>query len=248
MKGTFFSKPLEWSIETQGESWPQGGQIKGLLKVKNHGTETVTLEKSGVALAYAEIKKVHAKTDGTFKPEVEKTIEASEIGPGQTLELAFDLTLPENCPVSDKRSSYYLTYGKNLIENHLMLKIEPKALYGKVIGLLDTFQRFKLKEYKGTKAGIEYKLLPPTSRDYANVESLSLGLAMKAEVLLLTFEFQVKKLDTASVTTKINKETMKIKRELTPKEYSLGRDMINQDQLLKMLDGVLTEVRMNNVY
>lgn len=248
MKGTFFSKPLEWNIETQGESWQQGSTISGLLKLKNHGAESVSFDKVGVGLAFADIKKIHAKTEGALKLEVGSELPLKTLSPGGTFDFPFSLALPENCPVSDKKSSFFLTYGRDLTEGHLQLKIEPKVLYQRIIGLMDTFFRFKLKEMKGSKAGVEYKLIPPTARDMANLEGLNLSFSMKDEVLHLSFEFQVKKLDTGSVTTKINKDTVKIKKEITKKEYSLGKDMINQDQLLKILESVLAEVKMKSVF
>ena len=201
-----------------------------------------------MALAYAEIKKVHAKTGGILKPQVQQSFGPKGLAAGAELELPFSLTLPENCPITDKKSSYFLTYGRELSESHLMLKIEPKALFSKVIGLLDTFHRFKLKDMKGTKHGVEYKLIPPSSREMASLENMNLAMQMQGEQLALSFEFQGKKLDTSAVTTKVNKETVKIKRELSPKDYSLGRDMLNQDQLLKVLEEVLNEVKMKNVF
>jgi uncharacterized protein YxjI len=116
------------------------------------------------------------------------------------------------------------------------------------VGLLDTFQRFKLKEFKGTKNGVEYKLIPPTSRDMANLDGLLLSMEMEGDTLNLTFEFQVKKLDTSGVTNSIKKETAKIKKSLLPKEYLLGRDMIHQDALLKMFESVIGEVKIKNAF
>lgn len=248
MKGTFFNKPLEWNIETDKESWTQGEPVRGTLRVKNHGTEPVTLNDAGAALAYAEIKKVHAKTDGAMKFDVKNIFSQALLNAGESKELTFDLTLPANCAVTDKKASYYLTYGQNHAENFLMLKVEPRALFGKVIGLLDTFYRFKLKEFKAAKYGVEYKLLPPTSRDMANLESLNLGLSLDGENLRMDYEFQVRKLDTGAVTTKINKVGIKIQKILTPREYSLGRDMINQDTLLKSIEAVLNEVKLKSVF
>jgi hypothetical protein len=71
---------------------------------------------------------------------------------------------------------------------------------------------------------------------------------MQEQNLTMKFEFQVKKLDTSGVTNKINKEAVTVEKILTPKEYSLGRDMINQDQLLKTIEAALSEVKMNNVF
>jgi hypothetical protein len=129
-----------------------------------------------------------------------------------------------------------------------MLQIAPKALYSKIVGLMDTFQRFKVKEIKAVKKGVEYKLLPPTSRDMANIETLLLTFSMSDDHLKMKFDFQVKKLDTSSITTKVNKESVSLEKTLSPKEYSLGRDMIHQDGLLKVVEGVLSEVKLKAVF
>jgi len=247
MKGTFFNRPLEWNIETQGESWGQGDTVLGSLKVKNHGLENIELGESGVGVAHADIKKIHART-ANLKFDVKASFEKNTIAPGECLELHFSLALGPNCPVTDKKASYYLTYGRGLSENQLQLKVEPKILFTKIIGLMDTFHRFKVKEYKSGKQGVEYKLIPPTSREMANLESLALTFSMIEDKLHLAFDFQVKKLDTSSITTKVNKMSINIKKELLPREYSLGTDMINQDQLLKALESVINEVKLKSVF
>lgn len=248
MKATFFNKPLEWNIETQNESWQQGSTLEGKVLVKNHGTEAVDLSGAGVGLAHAEIKKVHAKTPGALKKESESLLEHKSLAPGEAVEMNFSLPLSENCSISDKKSTYFLIYGRDLAENHLQLRIEPRSLFTKIVGLLDTFERFKIKEMKGHKNGVEYKLLPPSSREMANLDSLSLVLSMDGETLKLHLDFAVKKLDTAGATNKINKASVKVKRDLTPRQYSLGRDMINQEELLKTFKEVLSEVKMNDVF
>lgn len=248
MKGTFFSKPLEWNIETDKESWQQGDTLKGTLTVKNHGTEIVDLAGSGVGVAVAELKKVQTRAEGALKPLQTFEFSGKNLNPGAEEKLEFSFDIGPNAPVTDKKSSFYLTYGKNFIESQLQVKVEPKALYQKIVGLLDTFHRFKVKEYKASKKGVEYKLLPPISREMANVEAMALTFSMESDALTMKFEFQVKRLDTSSVTNKINKETLSIEKTLSPKEYSLGRDMINQDTLLKNIEAVLSEVKMKNVF
>lgn len=248
MKGTFFNKPLEWNIETIGESWQQGSHIKGTLKVKNHGAEAVSLTNAGVGLSHADIKKVHSRAEGALKPLQTVTFQEPELKPGAEALLDFSFEVGPNSPVTDKKTSYYLGFGRDFQESNLQTKIEPKALYSKIVGLLDTFHRFKLKEFKANKKGVEFKLLPPTSREMANVESLLLTFSMEDETLHMRFEFQVKRLDTSSVTTKINKENLTIEKSLFPKEYSLGRDMINQDQLLKTVETVLKDVKLKAVF
>jgi hypothetical protein len=248
MKGTFFSKPLEWNIETVGEAWQQGEIMKGVLRVKNHGLEKANLAQAGVALAHAEIKKVHSRTEGALKLEKTFSFTESQLAAGAEAQLDFTFSIDSNSPVTDKKASYYLCFGKSFNEAQLQVKIEPKMLFVKIVGLLDTFYRFKQKEFKAVKKGVEFKLLPPTSRDMANIESLLLTFSMQEEMLNLKFDFQVKRLDTTHPTTKINKESVTIDKQLAPKEYSLGRDLINQDQLLKAVDEILSEVKMKAVF
>ncbi len=248
MKGTFFNKPLEWNIETVGETWQQGDVLCGTLRVKNHGTEAAELKGSGVALGVADIKKIQSRTEGALKPEQTLAFSSEVLNPGATTELPFKFPIGANSPVTDKRASYYLSFGKNCSDAQLQVRIDPNHLFTKVLGLMDTFHRFKVKDYKAAKKGVEYKLLPPSSREMANVETLLLTFSMVGENLRLKFDFQVKKLDTSSVTTKVNKESVGIERELTPREHSLGKGMINQDQLLKNIEAVLSEVKLKNVF
>lgn len=248
MKGTFFNKPLEWNIETTGESWRQGDELKGFLKVKNHGTEKIPLNDSGVGLALAEIKKVQSRIEGALKPSVKISFENQELLAGKEIVLPFSFSLGSNAAITDKKASFYLCYGNGFTEAQLQVKVEPKELFQKVTGLLDTFYRFKLKEYKANKKGVEFKFLPPSSREMANIDSLQLTYFMEEENLGMRFEFQVKKLDTSSVTTKLNKETVVIERILPSKDYSFGRGMINQDKLLKTLEEVIGEVKIKAVY
>jgi hypothetical protein len=248
MKGTYFKKPLEWNIETIGESWHQGDVLKGALKVKNHGPDKVSLTEAGVALAYAEIKKVQSRTSGVLETDTKIGFSEKEIKPGEELVLDFSFEFSTNGPVTDKKSCYYLAYGIGFTETQLQVRVEPKELFLKTVGLLDTFHRFKLKDYKTTKKGVEFKLLPPGSRELANIESLLLIFAMEEENLIMKFDFQVKRLDTAAPTTKISKESVLVEKSLLQKEYSLGKGMLNQDGLLKKIEEALLEVKMKAVF
>lgn len=248
MKGTFFSKPLEWNIQTIGETWQQGEMLKGILWVKNHGNQNESLIETGVVLAHADIKKIHSRTEGALKTESKATFKEIELLPGEEAKIEFSFLIGPNGAVTDKKASYYLGFGKKYSESQLQVKVIPKELYTKIVSLLDTFHRFKLKEYKATKKGVEFKLLPPTSREMANIESVFLIFSMVNDDLMIQYNFQVKKLDTSSITTKINKESITLEQMLSPKEYSLGRDMINQDQLLRSLESVISEVKLKSVF
>jgi hypothetical protein len=248
MKGTFFNKPLEWNIETLGETWRQGDELKGSLRVKNHGTDAVELDEAGVSLILAEIRKVQSRAEGALKPTNKVSFTEKILFPGKEKELPFTFPIDANAAITDKKASFYLCYGTHFVEAQLQVKVEPKELFQKVSGLLDTFHRFKLKECKANKKGVEFKFQPPTSREMANIESLFVTYFMDKDNLGMRFEFHVKKLDTSSATTKLNKETVSVERLLPSKDYSLGKGMINQDKLLKTLEEVLSEVKMKAVF
>ena len=248
MKGTILKAPLEWTVETSSESWEQGEIIKGILKVKNHGTTKVELKNMGVGLALAEIKKVQSRSDGAIQPNQTFALPQQELSASEEIHGEFQFALDSNAYVTDKKASFYLCFGSQFNEGQLQLRINPRNLFTKISGLFETFYRFKLKEYKGSKKGVEFKFTPPQSREMANMESMSLHFSFKEDQLILNFDFQIKKLDTSSVTNKINKESVKIEKILAPKEYSLGKGMINQEVILKKLDEVLSEVKLNNIF
>lgn len=243
MKATYFKDNIEWQVTTSQESWFQGGEVCGEIKIKNHSAQTIHLESPGLALTYAEIKKVQARQ--TLKPLVSQELATKSINAGEEATSTFTLKLPENCPVTDKKASFYLSFGPNLTDSHLQLNIQPLEVFSKVISLFDTFFRFKVKEIKGVKTGVEYKLTPPSSREFANVEHLLLEIQMKEEMLAMIFKFSVKKLDMSGITTKMTKENVKETLSLTSREYSLGRGLINQDQLLKSIEPVLNKIKAN---
>lgn len=244
MKGTFFSNSLEWKIETQGEAWSQGDIIKGTLSVTNHGATAQNIEEAGVALAYAEIKKVHARDEAALKFENSSKFSLKELAQGTSETLNFEFKLSDNSSITDKKNSYFLSYGKNHKESHLQLNVKPQAMFLKITELLDNFHRFKTKEVKTTKNGIEFKIDSPDSREFANVEKLLLTTRFDGENLVMDFEFEVKKLDHSSITTKIGKEKIKNSQTLTPKQYSFGKGMINQDGILKTFQTVLEQVKL----
>jgi hypothetical protein len=243
MKGTYFAKPLEWNIEVFGESWPQGEVLQGEVTVKNHGTESVALTDAHVILSLGNIKKVHARDPKGFTIWERAALTQDSLAAGGSFTMPFKLVLPANCSVTDSRVSPYISYGQTITAGHLQLHVGPRKLYTEVTKLLETFLRFKPKDVRAGKGGVEFKLLPPTSREWAHVESLQLTQKMDGDQLVLEFLFNVKVIDTKSITTALAKEQRVTERTLAPKEYQLGKDMPNQDGLLKALNSALNEVK-----
>lgn len=248
MKGTYFSKSLEWNIETYGESWEQGGKLHGQLRLKNHGTEKVSIINSGVGLSVAEIKKVQSKVEGILNTAKTIPFSSSEICPNEELKLDFEFDISDNDPITDKKSSFYLIYGSGFQEAQLQVKVLPKAIYSQVANLLNTFHKFVIKEIKSSKKGVEFKFSPPSSREMANLDSLIAKFSMDGETLLIKFNFSIKKLDTSATLNKVVKEEIAIEKSLSPKEYSFGKNLLNQDNILKLLAETLDEIKLRNIF
>ena len=67
MKGTFFSQPLEYNLTIKGESWTQGSNIKGSLKLTIHSSEKIDLNNLGCHVCYCASKKFKAKDPKSIK-------------------------------------------------------------------------------------------------------------------------------------------------------------------------------------
>lgn len=248
MKAISILKPLELSIETKEESWIQGSTIQGLFKIRNLEASDYQVSQFKIALGYADIKKVHAKKADCFKIHDHLDLPQQAIKPNGILEFPFEFKLPPNITVSDKKASFHLLYGKSDSLFHLQIAVLPQPIFLELVKLLDTFFRFKLKEFKGTGKGIEFILIPPTSRDYASVECLSLALSTEEEKLILDFTFSLKKLDLTGITNKLVKEIKVISKTLSPKEYLMGKTYLDQDKLLKAFELILNEVKVKGLF
>lgn len=249
MKGINILKPLELSLETKEENWHQGTLVHGILKIKNLESTDYKLEQYQIALGYADIKKVHAKTAGCFKIAEFINVPSEVIKGSGLFEFPFEFKLSANIAVTDKKASFHLLYGKVESPFHLQMMILPQPIFLEVIKLFDTFFRFKVKECKGTNKGVEYIITPPASKEYAFVESVNLLLTMKEQDLQLDFTFHLKKLDLTGVpgtTNKLAKEIKAVAKTLTPKEYMMGK-YLDQDKLLKAFEAILSEVKRKEI-
>jgi hypothetical protein len=247
MKAISNLRKLEFSLETQGENWVQGSTISGTLKLKNSGPESESLKDFKVGLAYAEIKKVHAKAKNCFKVKDSRELSKDSIEANSFIEFPFEFKLESNVTVSDKKGSYHLIYGALDNPFHLQVLVLPQPLFLEVMKLFETFFRFKQKEFRGTPEGVDFILIPPTAREFVQVDSLTISPLIEGENLKIEFIFHLKKIDLVAASTgganKMMKETKTISKTLSPKEYLMGKTHLDQDKLLKMIDSVLSEVK-----
>ena len=199
MKGTTFAKPLEYTFITQGEEWKQGEIIKGVLHIRNHGQAPVTIEKIRTMLAHASFRKVHAQ-DPRAWTKVEELVLASQlqIPPGQSQEFSWQFQLSNDCPITDKNASLYLLYGSSndaWPAGSLQLTVDLRPMLFEFVKIFQDFYRFQIKEKKYRMGMVEIKLLPPKSRECANIEVAHCLLRLMEDTLEVNYIFSVQELE-----------------------------------------------------
>ena len=244
MKGTLFQKPLEFNLEVPGEIWTQGSKVEGTLAVTNHGHEEISLDNIGVAIALGAVKKVKTKDEDAFAIAANEAFSKQNIPAQGKSELSFSFTLETNGPISDKNSSPYLIYGDlQKKEGHLQLTVEPSKAFKPLLDVLDIFFRFKLKERKHAKDGIEFKLIAPDAREFKALDTMVIKMTeLEAGDVDLKIQFNMKTVGVAdgAVTTKKTKVNKKL--SLRFNEFMFQKDSPNQEAIRKIFQGLFDEV------
>jgi hypothetical protein len=250
MRGTTFQKPLEFNLVIEGESWPQGAQIGGRLSIKNHGPEALALDGFGVAVVQGDLKKVKASAADRFKAIDKTTLNNSSLAAGGETHLDWNFTLPENCPITDKGQSLFVTYGglADIQFGYLQLSVQPRPLFLKFIEILDVFYRFKQKDRKMGKKGVEFKLVPPESKDFKALDGLILMMKTEGENLHMQYTFKIKKIGMVAGTMSVDKREFSVSQTLTPSDYMMGKGMPDQDKIKRYLESALDEAKKQSAY
>ncbi len=253
MKGNFNQSDLFWEIETKGEQWEQGSLVAGTLSVTNLGSKTAKISAGSVHLATADFKKVFAGSASAFTINQKVEFPANlNLKSNQKESLPFEFRLDINAAISDKKSSYYLTYGNVGEQKHLQVMVTPKNIFLKVVELLENFYRFKCVETKAIKNGVEFKFKAPVSKELASVTGLSLMQKLDENSLCLDFTFDINKIDllmSANASKPATKKEIKeFSLKLAPKEYLYTKDILNQEFLLKKIEEIIAQVKIKGFF
>ncbi len=247
MKAMTFVKPLEYTLEAEGEKWQQGATIKGTLKVKNHSTENVEIRGPLVTLSEGHYKRIKAKEKNAWK--VLSTIKLDEsfsIKDQDIKNYSFEFHLPQDCLITDKGGSLYLAFfegSETWPIGHIELVVGPKMIISQILEIFENFLRFKVTHIKSAKGAVEVKLTPPTSRDFSTIDSLILNIAEVDENLTLKYLFNVRVLDMTGATMQAQKKTKELEQKFNSKQYFIYGESLNQDFILESLTSVLNEVK-----
>lgn len=251
MKGTNFLKPLEYNIIAEGEKWRQGDVILGILKIKNHGAEIIELPILKITLALGNFKKVKTKiidkTKNFFETINESVLkEKIIIQPNEELEFAWEFKIPEDCPITDKSGSAFLTYQTSTEEaaptGQLELVVEPKIIINQFLEIFKNYLRFKIGPMKSSKGMVEIKLGPPSSRELKHVESLVLRIKEVEKTLYLDYTFSLHMFETVGGNLIAQKKVKQIEQKFQAKQYYEHGDYLNQDFLIASINEAIKEI------
>lgn len=234
MKGTFFLKPLEFSLRVEGESWRQGEAIAGTLVAKNHGVQALP---SGfqVKLARGTLKKVHQKVPGAFY-EILSTFSAltGEIAPQAELSHSWRFQTDRNCPITDNTESLFLLYGCESEPEkmgHLQVTIKPDPVIEEFLKAFQIEFRFVVKSFKSSKRGVDVKLTPPDSRLFMMLDYAVLSFRFEGDALHVGYVFNLKDIQASSASVDVKKKKREFKQTFAPGEYRLSSGRFNHERL-----------------
>ena len=232
MKGFIINNGVQYSCDLAGESWKQGDTIKGTIEIQSSEIP------SRIVLASGQKKKITTKDPKAYTVLETKEFEVSdETSP-------FEIILDEDCPIS----GMYILFGAG-DELHslgsLELPVEPARAITSFLEVLNTFFKFKVKgSLKSNKQGfVEAKIGIPTSQEYSNVVSLKLLLKMNDKNLNVSYNFEVNKVNYVDGDAKLQKVKVVFDEKITPTDYLIYGDSINQDGLMKSISPILEQVK-----
>lgn len=227
MKGFLLQRPLEYYLETKQEEWEQGDSVEGSLRIKNSGSETITLDEIALVLAYGVFKKIKAKEENTWG-ELETLLLAKEKKIATQEELVYDwkLQLPTDCPITDKHGSVFLLYGDPVKESSgkLDLKIKLKSYLQSYIQSFEAQFQFQKKYEKSKGEYTEVKLVPPSSQLYPTLEHVFCFLRMHEDNMEIKYVFKMKSLGKGENENrlKVVGKKREFQQQFTVAQFSLG--------------------------
>lgn len=243
MKAQFFNKPLNYSLNIDGESWEQGSTVTGDLSISDTAGVQTDFTSLGCHLCYAQSKKLKAKDSSGIK-----ILESIQLQAGQD-HLPFNFKLDSNCPITDNAGSLQILFG-NIVEPFqcgiLELKVRPINTISNFIEVFELFYRFKFKALKNKKDFIETQVTPPATKEWAKIQKMLLQIKMEEEKLIVICLITIKTLSFDSSTTKTKDEVKEIRLEITKKEHTL-HGATNQEGIKKHIESVLEQIRLKPI-
>jgi hypothetical protein len=235
MKGTFQVNGHKISIELNGEAWTSDQTIKGSVSLEGSGQPNHDIQ---MAFHKIDLKKLKKKDPKAFTLVKEFSIPPA---PSQTPLLLCPKEEGADHAIQDGSYSLALTIAtENDLLNckQLQLPIKPRNTIVDFLKIFETFKRCSIKSIKNKKESIEVKVVTPQTGELAQIDSLALLFAFDGDLLKLTYQFQLKKLNVGAAGIETIKEKFSFSQKLEPQAY-LSYGQIDQDKCLKHIDEAL---------
>ena len=243
MKSTFFNKPLEFSINIDGDNWKQGDSISGDVKISSHSSDPINFDQYGIFLCEGNSKKIKAKDPKGFEILEQLLFSNSDSN-------KFSFPLSSNSSITEKASGPYIVcaHKENLLEGqHLVMQVAPSENISNIIEIFENYLRFKVKSIKSKKNALEYTFKVPTSKEYLSIVSFKILTSFDEKVLNLDYQLKIKKVVFENSITTTKDELKSFKYSLSPKDYLFYGDSIDQDKMNKHFNEVLDLVKVRPI-
>ncbi len=251
MKGTFLNNQIEYKILLNGEQWLQGQTITGSLKISNHSSNDFQLCEVGHFLCLGSPKKIKTKDKAAFSVLEKSIFPEQTVKAKQSASLPISYELPDDAHLSDKTKSLYLCSGKEesfYETGYLPLNIGPLQIISGFLDIFSNFYKFKIKTIKSKKDYVEAVMVIPSSKEFASVEKLKILSRVKDKNLELNYVFNLKKIDFNASTNTLKNEIKEIPILMEPKQYQFYGESLNQEEILKSIEGVLEQVKVKSFF
>lgn len=231
MKGALVAKPLLFSLEIAGEDFCQGDKLSSTLSVTNSSSFVLEPTPITLDLCCADLKKLKARNAAAL------TLVQSSGGhtfpclaPQNAERFNFNFSLDKNCPITDRADTLCFQYGSPAVANgltQLPITIKPHRHIQAIVEIFESPFQFQFKSSRSKAGWVEYKLKPPSSRDLAQIDELTIAFCFDGDALKLRYEFKIKSFDTSNTQGKIKKTTSALEQELALKDYLLTEQHLN---------------------
>lgn len=158
--------------------------------------------------------------------------------------------MAQDCFITDKKSSLYLLCGHKesaQIVGNLQLEIKPVKIISDYLQIFTDMFRFKVKGYKNKKNTIEIEMTKPDMKEFTSIQQLKLLMKLNQQNIEIKYCFKLKKMSfDKSNPLKAEDVTLELPQTLTPANYKIYGEALNQAGITKCIDEILAQVRVKS--
>ena len=235
MKGVLVAKPVVFTLEVKGEDFRQGDSLPCRLVVSNQSGGSLGLLSISLDLSLADLRKLKSHAENALSPVLTSGgFQIQNLAPQQSAVFEHVFKLDPNATISEKSESLCFSFGSTQLAggiSHLPVTVLPHWQIEKMAELFQSPFQFVFKSVRSKDGWVEYKFKPPSARNLAQLDELTVGLSFDQGKLKLRYNFKIKSFDTSTVKGTIKKSKSVFEQVLDPAEYMLSAVHLNHTAL-----------------